>query len=81
MSDISTGYLYDVASRSESLEEYKKLLVSIADQKKKWIQIIKQIVSENEYSGSAFAGSNAAVSTASTSAATSTVCIYSATEQ
>lgn len=55
MSDISTGYLYDVASRSESLEEYKKLLVSIADQKKNWIQIIKQIVSENEYSGSAFA--------------------------
>ena len=76
MSDISTGYLYDVASRSESLEEYKKLLVSIADQKKNWIQIIKQIVSENEYSDSAFAGSNAAVSTSGTSAATSTVCIY-----
>lgn len=55
MSDISTGYLYDVASRTESLEEYKKLLVSIADQKKNWIQIIKQIVSENEYSASAFA--------------------------
>lgn len=54
MSEITTGYLYDVASRSESLEEYKKLLVSIADQKKNWIQIIKQIVSDNGYSASEF---------------------------
>lgn len=54
MSEITTGYLYDVASRSESLEEYKKLLVSIADQKKNWIQIIKQIVSDNDYSASEF---------------------------
>ncbi len=54
MSEITTGYLYDVASRSESLEEYKKLLVSIADQKKNWIQIIKQIVTDNGYSASEF---------------------------
>ena len=54
MSEITTGYLYDVASRSESLEEYKKLLVSIADQKKNWIQIIKQIVSDNGYCASEF---------------------------
>ncbi len=54
MSEITTGYLYDVASRSESLEEYKKLLVSIADQKKNWTQIIKQIVSDNGYSASEF---------------------------
>ena len=54
MSEITTGYLYDVASRTESLEEYKKLLVSIADQKKNWIQIIKQIVSDNGYSASEF---------------------------
>lgn len=54
MSEITTGYLYDVASRSESLEEYKKLLVSIADQKKNWTQIINQIVSDNGYSASEF---------------------------
>ena len=54
MSEITTGYLYDVASRSESIEEYKKLLVSIADQKKNWTQIINQIVSDNGYSASEF---------------------------
>ena len=54
MSEITTGYLYDVASRTESLEEYKKLLVSIADQKKNWTQIINQIVSDNGYSASEF---------------------------
>lgn len=54
MSEISTGYLYDVVSRSESLEEYKKLLVSIADQKKNWITIIDEIVSANGYSASEF---------------------------
>ena len=54
MSEITTGYLYDVASRSESIEEYKKLLVSIADQKKNWTQIINQIVSDNAYSASEF---------------------------
>ena len=30
MSEITTGYLYDVASRSESLEEYKKLINEVS---------------------------------------------------
>ena len=50
MDNISTGYLYDVVSRSEDIDEYKKLLYGIADQKKEWIQIIDKIVKDNGYS-------------------------------
>ena len=49
MENVSTGYLYDVVSRSEDINEYKNLLYGIADQKKEWIQIIDRIVRDNGY--------------------------------
>lgn len=49
MEEVSTGYLFDVVSRLENIEEYKNLLFGIADGKKKWIEIINEIVTENGY--------------------------------
>lgn len=49
-SSYSTEALYDIVSRSESLEEYKQILFNLADQKKAWSQIINEIMVTNGYS-------------------------------
>lgn len=53
--EFSTGNLYDFVARSESIDEYKKILESLADQKKSWTQIIGQIVKDNNYSANQLA--------------------------
>ena len=48
--EYSTGKLYDFVARSESLEEYKALLVRLADQRESWAGIVNKIMDENSLS-------------------------------
>lgn len=48
--EYSTGALYDFVARSESIEEYKAVLESLADQKQNWMSIIHSIMEENNFS-------------------------------
>lgn len=48
--DYSTGALYDFVARSESIEEYKSILESLADQKQNWMSMIRSIMEENNLS-------------------------------
>lgn len=55
VSDYSTEELYDFVSRSESIEDYKKILTNIAIQSENWKKVIKDILRKNEYSITKFA--------------------------
>lgn len=48
--EYSTGKLYDFVARSESLEEYKALLVRLADQRESWAGVVNKIMDENSLS-------------------------------
>lgn len=42
--EYSTGKLYDFVARSESIEEYKALLVRLADQRESWVGVVNKIM-------------------------------------
>lgn len=48
--EYSTGKLYDFVARSESLEEYKALLVRLADQRESWVGVVNKIMEANSLS-------------------------------
>ncbi len=55
MESYSTMDLSDIVARSESIDEYKQILASVAEQKKSWMKIINEIKEENGYSVSELA--------------------------
>lgn len=53
--DFSTGKLFDMTSKCETLEEYKRILNNLKSQQKEWGEIIAEIIEENHYTVSKFA--------------------------